>query len=74
MQPVAFPAMAWIPPYVAHVPIATTAHALGASVSIHQFSVTGSPVSGSLPNDVQYPSPSMMFWFGIEPSTTKMKG
>ncbi len=32
---------------------ATTAQALGASWSIHQFSVCGSPVSGSFPKDVQ---------------------
>ena len=73
MHPVGLPAIAWMPPYVAHVPAATTAQARGASRSIHQFSVSGSPVSGSLPNDVQYPSP-LIFSLGIEPSTTKMNG
>lgn len=53
MQPVGLPAMAWMPPKVAQVPAATTAQALGASWSIHQFSVCGSPVSGSFPKDVQ---------------------
>ena len=38
---------------VAQVPIATTPHALGARRSIHQLSVSGSPVASSLPNDVQ---------------------
>jgi hypothetical protein len=35
------------------VPIATTPHAFGASWSIHQLSVSGSPVASSLPNEVQ---------------------
>src|SRR3954447_18967352 len=53
--------------------MATTPHAFGASRSSHQFSVSGSPVASSLPNEVQYPSP-LMFSFGIEPSTTSTKG
>src|SRR5919206_2912865 len=73
MQPVGLPAMAWMPPYVAHVPAATTPHAPGARWSIHQFSVSGSPVASSLPNDVQYPSP-LIFSFGIEPSMTRTYG
>src|SRR3954471_14819282 len=73
MQPVGLPAIAWMPPYVAHVPIATTPHALGASWSIHQLSVSGCPVASSLPKDVQYPSP-LIFSFGIEPSITSTNG
>ena len=53
MQPVGLPAMAWMPPYVAQVPAATTAHAFGASQSIHWLTVMGSPVIGSLPIEVQ---------------------
>jgi len=44
MQPVGFPSTAWIPPYVAHVPAATTAQALGASRSIHSQVLIGCPV------------------------------
>src|SRR5919202_1798202 len=73
MQPVGLPAIAWMPPYVAHVPTATTPHAFGASRSSHQLSVSGSPVASSLPNEVQYPSP-LMFSFGIEPSMTSTNG
>src|SRR5918911_468376 len=51
MQPVGLPAIAWMPPYVAHVPAATTAQAFGASWSIHQLTVSGSPVAGSLALD-----------------------
>src|SRR5919199_577483 len=36
--------------------MATTAHALGASSSIHSLTVMGSPVAGSFPIDVQSPS------------------
>src|SRR3954449_2045449 len=50
-----------------------TPQACGASRSIHQLSVSGSPVASSLPNDVQYPSP-LMFSFGIEPSITSTNG
>src|SRR3954470_5852898 len=73
MQPVGLPAIAWMPPYVAHVPIATTPQAFGASWSIHQLSVSGCPVASSLPNEVQYPSP-LIFSFGIEPSITSTNG
>src|SRR3954451_155842 len=73
MQPVGLPAIAWMPPYVAHVPIATTPHAFGARRSSHQLSVSGSPVASSLSNDVQGPSP-WMFSLGIEPSTTSTNG
>src|SRR3954467_9510616 len=73
MAPVGLPAIAWMPPYVAQVPIATTPQARGASRSIHQFRVSGSPVRSSLPNEVQYPSP-LMFSFGIDPSITRTNG
>src|SRR3954449_8602388 len=73
MAPVGLPAIAWMPPYVAQVPIATPPQARGGSRSIHQFRVSGSPVASSLPNEVQYPSP-LMFSFGIEPSITSTKG
>src|SRR3954471_4800610 len=53
--------------------MATTPQAFGASRSIHQLSVSGSPVASSLPNDVQYPSP-LMFSFGMEPSITSTNG
>src|SRR5665647_2204129 len=65
--------MAWMPPYAAQVPAVTTAHALGASRSIHVLSVIGSPVTGSLPNALQNPSP-LIFSFGIEPSITSTNG
>src|SRR3954462_5517566 len=73
MQPVGLPAIAWMPPYVAHVPIATTPHAFGARRSSHQFSVSGSPVASSLPHEGPEPSP-LMFSFGIEPSMTSTNG
>src|SRR5215211_555030 len=73
MHPVGLPAIAWIPPYVAQVPTATTAHAFGANWSIHQLRVRGWPVVRSLPNEVQYPSP-FMFSLGIEPSITRTNG
>src|SRR3954469_7401278 len=73
MQPVGLPAMAWMPPYVAQVPAATTAHAFGARWSIHQLRVSGSPVAGSFPKEVQYPSP-LMFSLGMEPSITNTNG
>jgi hypothetical protein len=53
MEPVGFPAIAWMPPYVAQVPAATTAIAFGARRSIHSFSVMGWPVAGSVPIEVQ---------------------
>src|SRR5215216_1064518 len=53
--------------------MATTPQALGASRSIHQLSVRGSPVARSFPNEVQYPSP-LIFSFGIEPSMTSTNG
>src|SRR3954470_16622069 len=53
--------------------MATTPQALWASWSIHQFSVSGSPVTSSLPNEVQYPSP-LIFSLGIEPSMTSTYG
>src|ERR671932_2678046 len=73
MHPVGLPAIAWMPPYVAHVPAATTPQAPGARWSIHQLSVSGLPVASSLPKDVQYPSP-LIFSFGIEPSMTRTYG
>ena len=45
--------MAWMPPYVAQVPTATTAVALGASRSSHSLVVIGWPVAGLLPNPHQ---------------------
>src|SRR5688572_10534582 len=65
--------MAWMPPYVAHVPAATTAVALGVSRSSHSLVVIGCPVAGLLPNPHQYPS-SLIFSLGIEPSTTRTNG
>src|SRR3984893_9397357 len=62
-----------MPPYVAHVPAATTAHAFGANRSIQSHVVIGCPVFASVPKVAQYPS-SLFFSFGIEPSTTKIKG
>src|SRR3954452_1418704 len=53
--------------------MATTPQAFGASWSIHQLSVSGSPVASSLPKEVQYPSP-LIFSLGIEPSITSTKG
>src|SRR3954462_8696922 len=53
--------------------MATTPQAFGARRSIHQFSVSGSPVASSLPNEVQWPSP-LMFSLGIEPSMTSTNG
>ncbi|MBV8711410.1 MAG: hypothetical protein JOY56_06505, partial [Solirubrobacterales bacterium] len=53
MQPVGLLAMAWMPPYVAQVPTATTPHAFGANRSSHQFSVSGCPVASSFPNELQ---------------------
>ena len=73
MAPVGFPAIAWIPPYVAQVPTATMAVALGASRSSHSLVVIGCPVAGSLPNPHQYPS-SWSCSFGIDPSTTSTNG
>src|SRR5580692_375538 len=62
-----------MPPYVAHVPAATTAQAFGANWSIQSHVVIGCPVFASVPKVAQYPS-SLFFSFGIDPSTTKMKG
>src|ERR1700722_9393401 len=59
-----------MPPYVAQVPAAATAHALGANRSIQSQVVIGCPVVWSVPNDAQYPS-FLFFSFGIEPSTTR---
>ena len=53
MAPVGLPCMAWMPPYVAHVPAATIAVALGASRSSHSLVVIGWPVIGLLPNPHQ---------------------
>src|SRR3954452_22235435 len=53
--------------------MATTPQAFGASWSIHQLSVSGSPVASSLPKEVQYPSP-LIFSLGIEPSMTSTNG
>ena len=53
MAPVGLPAIAWIPPYVAQVPTASTASAFGASRSSHSLVVIGCPVIGSLPKPHQ---------------------
>ena len=53
IAPVGLPAIAWMPPYVAHVPAASTAQALGASRSIHSENVIGWSVPGLLPKPVQ---------------------
>src|SRR3954452_6760659 len=73
MAPVGLPAMAWMPPYVAQVPTATTAVALGVSRSSHSLVVIGWSVPGALPKPDQYPS-SLIFSFGIDPSTTRTNG
>src|SRR6185436_7986507 len=73
MAPVGLPAIAWMPPYVAHVPTASTAHALGARRSSHSFVVIGWPVCWLLPNAAQYPS-FLIDSLGIDPSTTRTKG
>src|SRR3954463_11328602 len=62
--------MAWIPPYVAQVPAATMAVALGASRASHSLVVIGCPVAGLLPKPDQYPS-SLIFSLGMDPSTTR---
>src|ERR1700730_8474566 len=62
-----------MPPYVAQVPTATTAVALGVSRSSHSLVVIGCPVAGSLPNPHQYPS-FLIASFGIDPSTTSTNG
>ena len=53
MAPVGLPCIAWMPPYVAQVPTATTAVAFGVSRSSHSLVVIGWPVIGSLPNPHQ---------------------
>src|SRR3954462_14957207 len=73
IAPVGLPAMAWIPPYVAQVPAATMAVALGASRSSHSLGVIGCPVAGLLPKPDQYPS-SLIFSLGMDPSTTRTNG
>src|SRR3954447_7287494 len=65
--------MAWIPPYVAQVPAATMAVALGANRSSHSLVVIGCPVAGLLPKPDQYPS-SLIFSLGMDPSTTRTNG
>src|SRR3954470_24777494 len=62
-----------MPPYVAQVPTATIAVALGARRSSHSLVVIGWLVAGSLPNPHQYPS-SCRFSLGIDPSTTNTNG
>src|SRR5271156_4500711 len=62
-----------MPPYVAQVPEATTANALGARRSIQSFVGIGCPVLESVPRAAQYPS-FLIFSFGMDPSTTKTKG
>src|SRR3954451_12880088 len=65
--------MAWIPPYVAQVPAATMAVALGASRSSHSLVVIGCPVAGLFSKPDQYPS-SLIFSFGTDPSTNRTNG
>jgi len=73
MQPVELPSIAWIPPYAAHVPAATTAQALGARRSIHSQVVMGWPVFWSVPSEAQYPS-FLLCSFGIDPSIYEDEG
>src|SRR5271170_3899364 len=73
MQPVGFPSIAWIPPYVAQVPAATTAQAFGTSRSIQSQVVIGCPVVSSVPNDAQYPS-CLFLSYGIDPPKKIRKG
>src|SRR2546425_1402174 len=72
MHPVGFPSIAWMPPYAAHVPAATTAQALGARRSIHSHVVIGCPFL-FVPKLAQYPS-DLLCSLGIGPSITKRKG
>ncbi len=53
MAPVGLPAIAWMPPYVAHVPAAKIAQALGESRSIQPLKVIGWSVPGALPKPDQ---------------------
>jgi len=53
--------------------LATIAQAFGARRSIQSHVVMGWPVTGSVPNDAQYPS-RLFFSLGIDPSTTRMNG
>src|SRR3954463_15443802 len=62
-----------MPPYVEHVPSATTAAAFGARRSTHSFVVIGWPLDGLTPIPAQWPSP-LIFSFGIEPSTMRTNG
>ena len=73
MAPVGLPCMAWMPPYVAQVPTATTAAAAGARRSIHSVVGIGWPVTESVPRAAQYPS-RFTSSLGTEPSTTRTKG
>ena len=52
--------MAWMPPYVAHVPTAMIAVAFGARRSSHSLVVRTWPVSGSLPKPQKYPPLSLV--------------
>ena len=65
--------IAGMPPYVAQVPIATTAAALGASRSTHSFVVIGCPFSGLTPKPDQWPSP-LICSLPIEPSMISTNG
>ena len=65
--------IAGMPPYVAHVPTATTAAALGASRSSHSFIVIGWPLSGFTANPVQCPSP-LISSLPSDPSITSTNG
>ena len=65
--------MAGMPPYVAQVPIATTAAALLARRSTHSLVVMGWPLAGLTPKPVQWPSP-LICSLGIEPSMMRTNG
>ena len=73
MAPVGLFFIAGTPPYVAHVPTATTAAAFGARRSIHSLTVIGWPSNGSTPKPVQCPSP-LRRSSPIAPSTTSTNG
>ena len=73
MAPVGLLRIAGMPPYAAHVPIASTAAALGVSRSIQLQVRIGCPVSRSTPMPAQCPSP-LAHSLGTDPSSTSTNG